>query len=163
MAKMKKSGTRKTKPQKTWAEKLALAKAKPGLPKVFFCEEAKMNFVVPSPAEVEQIMAAVPKGKLMTMAQISDRLKVKHKVDIACPMTTGIFAWIVAHAAEEAAAAGAADPLPWWRVLKTGGLLNPKYPGGGKLQQERLEAEGHRIVQKGKKNLMVADHEQALV
>jgi len=153
----------KTKPQKTWAEKLAIAKAKPGLPKVFFCDQSKMRFVVPSPTEVEQIMATVPKGKLITMTQIGQRLRQAHNVDIACPMTTGIFAWIVAHAAEESAAAGAADVVPWWRVLKTGGLLNPKYPGGGKIQKDRLEAEGHRIIKKGKKNLMVADHEQRLV
>ena len=157
---------------KTWREKLEIAKAKPGLPKVFFCDKAKMKFVVLSPADVERIMMTVPPGKLMTMAQIGGRLKKEHGADMACPMTTGIFAWIVANAAEEAAntdanvVTGAADTvlaaLPWWRVLKTGGLLNPKYPGGGKLQKQRLAAEGHRVVQKGK-NLIVADHERALV
>jgi len=151
---------------RSWREKLASAKAKPGLPKVFFCDKSKMKFVVPSPAEVEKIMKTVPEGKLITMAQIGERLRKRHKVDIACPMTTGIFAWIVAHAAEEAAAADGGDSelaaLPWWRVLKTGGLLNPKYPGGGKLQKRRLTAEGHRVVAKGK-NLIVADHEQVLV
>lgn len=154
---------------RTWVEKLAIAKAKPGLPKVFFCDKAKMRFVVPSPADVERIMMTVPPGRLMTMAQIGGRLKKEFDVDMACPMTAGIFAWIIANAAEEAAAggstasAGALAALPWWRVLKTGGLLNPKYPGAGKLQKQRLEAEGHRVVAKGRKNLMVADHERALV
>mgnify|MGYP000042864321 CR=1 FL=1 len=30
---------------------------------------------------------------------------------------------------------------PWWRVLKKGGFLNPKFPGGTEAQQEREAAE----------------------
>ena len=33
------------------------------------------------------------------------------------------------------------------------GELNPKYPGGTALQRERLEAEGHRIVARGRRNI----------
>jgi hypothetical protein len=40
---------------------------------------------------------------------------------------------------------------PYWRTLKTGGLLNEKYPGGIVAQRARLEAEGHVIVKKGAK------------
>ncbi len=40
---------------------------------------------------------------------------------------------------------------PWWRTLKTGGELNPKFPGGPDRQRALLEAEGHTIVQRGRK------------
>lgn len=33
------------------------------------------------------------------------------------------------------------------------GELNPKYPGGVEAQKERLEAEGHTVMQKGRKNI----------
>jgi mRNA-degrading endonuclease toxin of MazEF toxin-antitoxin module len=37
---------------------------------------------------------------------------------------------------------------PWWRVLKSDGKLNPKYPGGAEEQTRRLAAEGVAIDQK---------------
>jgi hypothetical protein len=46
--------------------------------------------------------------------------------------------------------------------LKTGGELNPKYPGGVSNVRKRLAAEGHRVIQRGKR-FFVADYERALV
>jgi hypothetical protein len=40
--------------------------------------------------------------------------------------------------------------------LKNGGELNPKYPGGIEALRTRLQAEGHQVVQKGKR-FFVAD------
>ena len=39
---------------------------------------------------------------------------------------------------------------PYWRTLKAGGELNPKYPGGIEAQRQKLEAEGHTVLQKGR-------------
>ena len=77
-------------------------------------------------------------------------------------MTTGIFAWVAANAAEEQKQKGAEDITPYWRTLKTGGVLNPKYPGGVEDLKKHLEAEGHTVIQKGKK-LVVADYEESLI
>ncbi len=77
-------------------------------------------------------------------------------------MTTGIFAGISARAAEEMAAEGVTDITPYWRTLKVGGELNPKYPGGVESQAARLEAEGHTIDRR-RKTPHVADYEKALV
>jgi alkylated DNA nucleotide flippase Atl1 len=69
---------------------------------------------------------------------------------------------IAANAAEEEVAAKPrARITPYWRTLKTGGILNEKYPGGVEQQRARLEAEGHTIVAKGKK-VVVVDHEKKL-
>lgn len=56
------------------------------------------------------------------------------------------------------------DPTPWWRTLKADGELNPKYPGGVEAQRALLEAEGHTIIQRGRKNIRyyVKDYEQVL-
>ncbi len=119
------------------------------------------TMVIPAPREVDEVMRKVPKGKLITINEIRAALAKKHRADVGCPITTGIFAWIAAHAAAEAAEAGIKRITPYWRTLKTGGELNPKYPGGISDLKDRLESEGHRIVKKGKRYL-VADFQQAL-
>ncbi len=121
------------KKRKSWQEKLADSK---GLPKVEEITD-KMSkrwgtgtVVIPAPREVDEIMKGVPKGRLIIINQIRGILSQKHGASIGCPITTGIFAWVAAHAAEEASAEGNKDITPYWRTLKAGGELNPKYPGG---------------------------------
>ena len=117
--------------------------------------------VIPAPCEVDAVMRKVPKGKLATINEIRAVLAKKHGATMGCPITTGIFAWIAAHAAAEAAVSGIKRITPYWRTLKTGGELNPKYPGGIPNLRLRLEAEGHRVIKKGKRYL-VADYQKAL-
>lgn len=109
------------------------------------------TFVIPAPLEVDAIMRKVRSGKLITIDDIRAKLAKKHGATIACPLTTGIFAWIAAHAADEAEQAGKSRITPYWRTLKAGGELNPKYPGGVENLKARLEAEGHVVVQKRKR------------
>ena len=152
------------KPKKSWREKLADDK---DLPRV--CEVAgKLNkrwgegtFVIPAPREVDALMKRVPRGRVVTVNELRAALAKKHKTNFACPITTGIFSWIAAHAAAEAEAAGVKRITPFWRTLKTGGGINPKYPGGVEGIAKRLRAEGHKIICKGKRTL-VADHEKKL-
>lgn len=151
--------------RKSWREKLADSK---GLPKVGRIS-GKMTrrwgigtMVVPAPLEVDAIMRRVPRGKLITINQIRGALAKKHRVNVCCPITTGIFAWIAANAAEESAAKGKKQITPYWRTLKTGGELNPKYPGGVERLGKLLKAEGHRVVAKGKR-FVVADYEESLL
>ena len=142
------------KARKTWAEKLHDNK---GLPKIATIE-GKLStrwgtgtFVVPAPLEVKELMDKVPKGKLTSINELRVALASKHGTTIACPITTGIFAWIAANAADEAARAGAKRITPYWRTLKNGGELNPKYPGGIPALTQKLHAEGHKVIQKGKR------------
>jgi len=147
-----------SKQRKSWQEKLIDDK---GLPKVEKITD-KMSrrwgtgtVVIPAPREVDEIMKKVPKGKLTTINDIRAILARKHGATIGCPITTGIFAWIAAHAAEERAEEGERDITPYWRTLKAGGLINEKYPGGLEAQKKLLEKEGHKVVQKGKKSVVV--------
>ena len=153
------------KPKKSWREKLADDK---GLPQVAPIDAAKSKrwgtgtFVIPAPREVDALMKKVRRGQLTTIDAIRKALAKKHGTTIACPITTGIFAWIAAHAADEDETAGRQRITPYWRTLKTGGELNPKYPGGIKNLRARLAAEGHRIIKKGTR-YFVADYEPAVV
>jgi len=141
----------------TWVEKLNKDN---GLPKIAKLDKdaAKhwhgQSMVVPSPLDVDAIMKKVPKGKLVTINELRLALAKKYKTDIACPLTTGIFCWIAAHAAEEERAGGKKDITPYWRTLKSNGELNPKYPGGIEQQKTFLEGEGHKVIVKGKKYIV---------
>jgi hypothetical protein len=104
----------------------------------------------------------VPRGKLITINEIRAIVAKKHGATIGCPITCGIFAWIAANAAEEAAAQGRKRVTPYWRTLKSNGELNAKYPGGINRLKRLLKAEGHRIVSKGKR-AFVADYERSLL
>jgi len=46
--------------------------------------------------------------------------------------------------------------------IKNGGVINEKYPGGVEAQKERLEKEGHNVIQKGEKYVVV-DFKEHLV
>lgn len=118
--------------------------------------------VIAAPAEVDALMKRVPAGKVTTINQLRTALAQKHHATITCPITTGIFAWIAAHAAEETAGAGAKRVTPYWRTLKSGGELNSKYPGGIAGVRRRLAAEGHKILKRGSR-YFVADFEKFLI
>jgi len=147
-----------TRRRKSWVEKLADSK---GLPRVEKATEkiskrwGTGTFVIPAPIEVDELMRKIPEGKLTTINEIRKALAKKHKTDFACPITTGIFAWIAANAAEEQKHQGKKDITPYWRTLKVGGVLNPKYPGGIEEQKKLLEKEGHEVIQRGKEYIVV--------
>jgi alkylated DNA nucleotide flippase Atl1 len=159
--------------KKTWQEKL---KDKTTLPEVhklerrFPCYNAvhKMgaevgdDVILVNPSEVVEIMKQVPKGKLITIVEICKKIAKQHGVPACCSLTTGIFIMTAANAAEEANREGKPLDIPYWRTLKSGGFLNPKYPGGQEVHKNPLETEGYQVVQKGK-NLLVQDYEKRLV
>lgn len=147
------------KARKSWREKLADAKNLPRVIKLTGAARKRWGgttMVIAAPAEVDALMKRVPKGRVTTINSLRGALARAHRVESACPITTGIFAWIAANAAEESVAAGAKRVTPWWRTLKGEGELNPKYPGGIAAQQRRLAAEGHRFIVRGTK-VRVAD------
>jgi len=151
--------------RKSWQEKLA---ANNDFPKVCQIDATKSKrwgtgtFVIPAPLEVDALMRQVPEGKLTTMDEIRKVLARRHGATIACPITTGIFAWISAHAAAEAEVQGQEKTNPYWRTLKSKGELNPKYPGDIAGLKRKLSGEGHRVIQKGK-HFFVKEFQDRLV
>ncbi len=103
--------------------------------------------VLPSPLEIREVMRTIPSGEVMTAKELCNVLAKKHKVDMACPYTTGILMNIVARAIEE----DENDDTPWWRTLGSCGELKPKYPNAPEEQMALLEAEGFSFEKKGKK------------
>src|SRR5258708_5897678 len=153
------------KTKKSWREKLAGSKDLTRVAEITSKLSPRWGtgtVVIPAPIEVDAIMKRVPRGKLTTINVIREVLAHQHLATIACPITTGIFAWIAAHAADELEREGKKRITPYWRTLKSNGELNPKYPGGVASVRARLEDEGHTIVQKGSR-WIVENFEEALL
>ena len=113
-----------------------------------------------SPLDYDRVMKRVPSGKLTTVGAIREYFARSNNADFTEPITAGIFVSIAAWASYQRED----DETPYWRTLKASGELNPKYPGGVEAQRAKLEAEGHRVVERGRKNLRyyVEGYEQAL-
>jgi hypothetical protein len=145
------------KSRKTWREKLADDK---DLPKVVRLDPAAAErwggatLAIATPREIDALMRSVPRGRVTTINELRAAVAKRHDAAAGYPITTGIFSWIAANAAEEATAAGEKNVTPYWRTLKSGGELNPKYPGGVTALRRKLAAEGHAFVKKGARILV---------
>lgn len=105
------------------------------------------KMLIAPPLAYDAIMRKVPNGKVIVSDYLRNELAKKHNADYTCPLTAGIFMNIAANASAERES----DGIPYWRTLKKDGELNEKYPGGIDAQKQNLEAEGHTIIQKGKR------------
>ncbi len=93
-------------------------------------------------------MRQVPVGKLISATEIRENQAMRHHATVGCPITTGIFASISAHEAEEEALEGRND------ITSTGGLLKAvailmKKSRGVEKRRKLIEKEDHKIIQKG--------------
>jgi hypothetical protein len=135
------------KTRKTWRQKLEenhpahgkIVEVSPKMQKGF----GTGTMLIPKPLDIDALIRKVQKGKLTTVPQIMDKLAKDAHTSCACPMTTGIFLRIVAEVSEEDSRNGKTELTPYWRVLKSDGSLNIKFPGG--TQAARLKEEGHSI------------------
>lgn len=112
------------------------------------------------PIEYDRIMRTIPYGRLTTVGDIRQFFARQSGADFTEPITAGIFVSIAAWASFQRTE----EETPYWRTLKAGGELNPKYPGGVEDQKEKLEAEGHTIIKKGRINIRyyVEDYENSI-
>ena len=112
------------------------------------------------PIDYDRIMKRVPYGKVITVGELRDYFAKQNGADFTEPITAGIFVSIAAWASYQRSE----DETPYWRTLKANGELNAKYPSGIETQKAKLEAEGHTIIQRGRKNISyyVKDYEKAM-
>lgn len=146
-----------------WREKLE----RPQQPKLVKIPPSMARFgkgtmLIPTPKIVDALLRLIPKGKLITVGEIRRKLAKDFSADVTCPLTTGIFVRIVAEAAEENRGLARRPITPYWRVIKDDGSLNPKFPGGERLQASYLRREGASVARKGKR-IVVKDFEGRLV
>lgn len=131
-------------------------------PEVVEDPRGRGRMLIPTPRLIDSLIRRVPRGRLVSVEQIRERLAKDFDADLTCPMTTGIFIRIVAEAAEERRRAGEREITPYWRVVKRGGRLLEKLPGGAEKQAQLLRNEGH-IITRIKGALWIKDYEEKLV
>ena len=141
--------------RKTWREKFETRKK----PEVVDDPRGRGKMLIPTPRLIDSLIRSVPRGKLVTVDQIREKLARDFRADLTCPLATGWFIRIVAEAAEEE---GSKDMTPYWRVIRRDGSLIEKFPGGAKRQASHLKIEGHAIT-RVKRSLKVSDYEKHLV
>lgn len=112
------------------------------------------------PIDYDKVMKKIPYSKVITVGKIRAFFAKANGADFTDPITAGIFISIVAWASYQRPD----DETPYWRTLKANGELNAKYPNGIEAQKEKLELEGHTIIQKGRKNIRyyVKDYENSM-
>jgi alkylated DNA nucleotide flippase Atl1 len=120
------------------------------------------TIAIPASSEVEEIMRAVPKGKLITTKGIQEVVARRHKASIGCPILTGVGIWLVAHAAHEQGKAGKKRIVPYWRTIRNNGDIAVKSPGSRDQVRKLLQKEGHKVVVRGKR-YRVLNYQDALV
>ncbi len=101
------------------------------------------------PADYDKVMKRIPFGKVITIGKIRDYFAKENDADFTEPITAGVFVSIAAWASYQRLE----NETPYWRTLKANGELNAKYPGSIEAQKEKLESEGHTIIQKGRTNI----------
>lgn len=107
----------------------------------------KRMLLVP-PLYYQTLIKLIPEGMIVTTKSLRTYWAKKLDADFTDPMTAGIFVNIVAWASYQTKDMS----IPYWRVLKSDGELNSKYPEGINLQKSLLEKEGHEIIVKGTKH-----------
>lgn len=120
------------------------------------------TMVISTPQEIGLLVTQIPKGKLATLEMLRRAIADHHGTTITCPVTTGLFLNTVARAAEEQVILGAKRVAPWWRVIRSDGSLNEKFPGSLEEHEKRLSAEGHSIERSGKTKRRVKDFQTKL-
>jgi hypothetical protein len=141
--------------RKTWEEKLNGSK---DLPKVVHLKGKALRkwrvktLAIPSPREIFSLIRRVPRGKIATTSGLQSAVAKKHSAEMGCAVTTGIFVWLSAHASEELEAKHGGSGAPYWRIVKSDGSLNPKFPGGAEKQAARLSQESIATEKRGAKS-----------
>jgi hypothetical protein len=130
---------------KTWQEKMRNGK-KPEvkrLEKGFADLKENSAMLISTPAEIDQHVRRIARGKTKTVLQLRQELAKKHKADGTCPLTTGIFLRIASEAALEEMGAGKApdDVTPFWRVVEPSSKLAKRLSCGDDFIRSMRTAE----------------------
>jgi len=140
------------KTRKSWREKLEGAREARvvAIPPKMRKQLGTGTLLIPKPLDVDAMIRKVPRGKVVTLTALREKLAKAAGADVTCAMVAGMFVRIVAEAAEEDLRAGKSRVTPWWRVVRDDGSLLEKLPGGPVAQAGHLEAEGREIQKSGK-------------
>jgi hypothetical protein len=103
------------------------------------------KLLIPTPLLVGEEVARVPSGEVITFSQLRERLAQRFNADRTCPLTTGIFAVILAGAVSADITRERKARWPVWRLVKDDGCLNANWPLDARYRASLLRGEGLRV------------------
>ncbi|HEX4737670.1 MAG TPA: hypothetical protein VH331_08920 [Allosphingosinicella sp.] len=129
---------------KTWKQKLDIDRTPhvEVLERPFGGAPPGARMLVSTPREVDGYIRGLPRGATQSVPTMREALAKTHGADIACPMSTAMFARIAAEAALEEVHAGKSvdDVAPFWRVIEPSSALAKKLSCGADfIEQRRMQ------------------------
>jgi len=125
------------------------AKLRPDLvPRVVEDRRGVGRLLLPTPLLVGEVVAAIPRGRVMTIGQLRRALAERFRADSTCPLMTGIFATILAGAVVEDLSQRRKPRWPVWRLVRDDGTLHPKWPLDPLYRATLLRQEGVRLTRR---------------
>lgn len=122
------------------------AKLRPELaPRVVEDSRRGGSLLLPTPRLVAETVAAIPRGRVMTIGQLRRALAERFEADSTCPLMTGMFATILAGAVVEDLSQRRKPRWPIWRLVRDDGALHPKWPLDALYRAAMLRQEGVRL------------------
>jgi alkylated DNA nucleotide flippase Atl1 len=112
----------------------------------FFGTSGRM--LKPCAATVAALVAKIPAGQVVTTDSLRRTLADQFGVEVACPYDTKM---ALLEISNDSSLNQSGLNVPFWRVVKANGELNPKYPGGLEAQVALLQSEGFTVDDSGKK------------
>jgi len=103
------------------------------------------SLLLPTPRLVAETVAAIPRGRVMTIGQLRRALAERFEADATCPLMTGIFATILAGVVVEDLGQRRKPRWPIWRLVRDDGTLHPKWPLDALYRATMLRQEGVRL------------------
>lgn len=125
------------------------AKLRPELaPRVVEDSRRGGSLLLPTPRLVAETVAAIPRGRVMTIGQLRRALAERFEADSTCPLMTGIFATILAGVVVEDLGQRRKPRWPIWRLVRDDGTLHPKWPLDALYRATMLRQEGVRLTRR---------------
>jgi alkylated DNA nucleotide flippase Atl1 len=103
---------------------------------------------LPTPEMVAETIAAIPRGEVMTMRELRERLAERYGVR-GCAASVGISVQRLVRTAAALLRRGQQAPWPVWRLVRDDGTLHPGWPLDARFRASVLRNEGRAIVWTG--------------
>jgi len=106
------------------------------------------SLLLPTPLLLGEVVAAIPRGRVMTIGELRRALAERFSADSTCPLMTGMFATILAGAVVEDLGQRRKPRWPIWRLVRDDGTLHPKWPLDPLYRATMLRQEGVRLTRR---------------
>lgn len=103
------------------------------------------RLLIATPLLIGEAMSHVPRGHVITLSALRAQLASRFKADRTCPLTTGIFAAILAGVVGEDIAKRKKPRWPIWRLVRDDGTLSTNWALDSRYRAALLREEGVKV------------------